>query len=37
MFILTQYAKITDDVKQAHIGSQQDFILAFSHYTKGLE
>lgn len=38
MFIFTQYCEITDDEKQAHIGTQQDVNLAFSHYTaEGLE
>lgn len=33
MFIFTQYAKITDDEKQAHVSTQRDLNLAFSHYT----
>lgn len=29
MFIFTQYAKIRDDEKQTHIGTQQDLNLVF--------
>lgn len=30
MFIFNQYAKIRDDEKQTHIGTQQDLNLVFS-------